>query len=117
MLFGFELFSALRNGLGAEIIEVYPFAIVRALLPSCKHKSTEQGYRDQLGAVAARTGWEARSLETRSSRATMPVATGSLTFTKTIGIVRVSRWKNDGRRGIACHDDVGSQADQFLRER
>ena len=71
MLFGFELFSALRSGLGAEIIEVYPFAIVRALLPSCKHKSTEQGYRDQLGAVAARTGWEARSLETRL-KATVP---------------------------------------------
>ena len=28
----------------------------------------------------------------RSSRATMPLATGSLTFAKTIGIVRVSRW-------------------------
>jgi hypothetical protein len=27
MLFGFELFSALRSGLRAEIIEVYPFAI------------------------------------------------------------------------------------------
>ena len=28
----------------------------------------------------------------RSSRATILLATGSLTFTKTIGIVRVSRW-------------------------
>ena len=28
----------------------------------------------------------------RSSRATMPLATGSDTFAKTIGIVRVSRW-------------------------
>jgi hypothetical protein len=28
----------------------------------------------------------------RSSRGTIPLATGSLTFAKTIGIVRVSRW-------------------------
>ena len=28
----------------------------------------------------------------RSSRGTIPLATGSLTFTKTIGIIRVSRW-------------------------
>jgi hypothetical protein len=28
----------------------------------------------------------------RSSRGTMPMATGSATFAKTIGIVRVSRW-------------------------
>jgi len=57
MRFGFELFASLKGGLRAEVIEVYPFAIVRALLPTCKHKSTEQGYRDQLDAVAARTGW------------------------------------------------------------
>jgi hypothetical protein len=63
MLYGFELFSALRHGLDAEVIEVYPFAIVRALLPSCGHKSTEQGYRDQLAAVAGRTGWEPQDLE------------------------------------------------------
>lgn len=65
MLFGFELFSTLRSGLGAEVIEVYPFAIVRTLLPSCKHKSTEQGYRDQLTAVADRTGWKPHDLEAR----------------------------------------------------
>jgi predicted nuclease with RNAse H fold len=63
MLFGFELFAALRSTLGAEIIEVYPYAIVRALLPSCEHKSTERGYLDQLTAVAGRSGWEARRLE------------------------------------------------------
>jgi hypothetical protein len=65
MLFSFELFSALRSGLGAEVIEVYPFAIVRALLPSCKHKSTEKGYRNQLTAVADRTGWKPHDLEAR----------------------------------------------------
>jgi Protein of unknown function (DUF429) len=71
MLFGFELFSALRSGVGAEVIEVYPFAIVRALLPSCEHKSTEQGYRDQLTAVADRTGWKPPDLEARL-KATVP---------------------------------------------
>jgi predicted nuclease with RNAse H fold len=65
MLFGFELFGCLKSGLRAEVIEVYPFAIIRALLPACGHKSTEQGYRDQLAAVAARTGWEPQNLEAR----------------------------------------------------
>jgi predicted nuclease with RNAse H fold len=65
MLFGFELFASLKDGLAAEVIEVYPFAIVRALLPACQHKTTEQGYRDQLNAVAARTGWAPLKLEAR----------------------------------------------------
>jgi hypothetical protein len=65
MLFGFELFARLRGDLGAEVIEVYPFAIVRALLPACEHKTTEKGYRDQLAAVAARTGWDPHILEAR----------------------------------------------------
>jgi predicted nuclease with RNAse H fold len=63
MLFGFELFNSLRDGLGVEVIEVYPFAIVRALLPACAHKSTERGYRDQLNAVATHTGWKPQDLE------------------------------------------------------
>ncbi len=63
MLFGFELFASLRARLGVEVVEVYPFAIVRALLPNCLHKSTEQGYRDQLAAVDAYTGWEPHNLE------------------------------------------------------
>jgi predicted nuclease with RNAse H fold len=71
MLFGFELFARLTSDLRVEVIEVYPFAIVRALLPTCKHKSTEQGYRDQLDAVAARTGWEPQNLEARL-KATVP---------------------------------------------
>ncbi len=65
MLFGFQLFAQLKARFRAEVIEVYPFAIVRALLPKCAHKSTERGYREQLDAVAARTGWEPRSLEAR----------------------------------------------------
>jgi len=65
MLFGFELFSCLRRDLRVEVIEVYPFAIVRALLPACGHKSTEKGYCDQLRAVADRVGWKSENLEAR----------------------------------------------------
>ena len=65
MLYGFELFNSFRSALAAEVIEVYPFAIIRALLPVCEHKSTEQGYRDQLAAIAARTGWQPEALEVR----------------------------------------------------
>lgn len=71
MLYGFELFSCLRGALAAEVIEVYPFAIVHGLLPSCSHKSTEEGYRDQLSALAARTGWESAGLEA-ALRASVP---------------------------------------------
>ena len=55
----------------------------------------------------------------RSSRATRPLATGSATPAKTIGIVRVSRW----RAAVATvplvriQNDVGLHADQLLRER
>ena len=71
MLFGFELFIHLRKELGVEIIEVYPFEIVRTLLPTCRHKSTEQGYREQLEAVAIRTGWQPQDLEAKL-KATLP---------------------------------------------
>jgi hypothetical protein len=71
MLFGFELFARLKSDLRAEVIEVYPFAIVRALLPACQHKSTREGYRNQLVAIAARTGWEPERLEARL-KATVP---------------------------------------------
>ena len=65
MLYGFELFESFRNGLAADVIEVYPFAIIRALLPACEHKSTRHGYRDQLAAIASRTGWKLQALEAR----------------------------------------------------
>lgn len=71
MLFGFELFASLQRIFEAEVIEVYPFAIVRALLPACEHKSTTKGYTDQLAAVAARTGWGPQDLEARL-KATVP---------------------------------------------
>src|SRR5215468_6822105 len=53
----------------------------------------------------------------RSSRGTRPLATGSVTFTKTIGIVRVSRWRPAVAWVPPVRMDVGLQADQLLRER
>jgi hypothetical protein len=52
----------------------------------------------------------------RSSRGTMPVATGSIMPAKTIGVVRVSPWRAMVRRGPGYQDDVGLRADQLLRE-
>ncbi len=65
MLFGFELFSQLRSQDRGEVIEVYPYAIVPTLAPTCEHKSTEKGYLDQLAAVACRRGWEPGDLEAK----------------------------------------------------
>lgn len=56
MLYGFELFSALREA-GFDTIEVYPYAIIHALLRDHPHKSTDEGYRLQLAAIAECTGW------------------------------------------------------------
>jgi hypothetical protein len=99
MLFGFELFSALRSGPGAEVIEVYPFAIVRALLPSCKHKSTEKGYRDQLTAVADRTGWKPHDLEADSKRQSPEAGMINLTHTWLLGL-QASPPNNDALSAI-----------------
>jgi hypothetical protein len=52
----------------------------------------------------------------RSSRATMLLATGSLRFPKTIGIVRVSRSGGQRSARPVCQNDVGLQADQLSRE-
>jgi hypothetical protein len=65
MLYGFELFSAFRAAFTCDVIEVYPFAIVRSLLAVCAHKSTERGYSDQLAGVSSRTGWGPTELEGR----------------------------------------------------
>lgn len=62
MLYGFELFAALRF-LTPEVIEVYPQAITRTLAGAdCPHKSSEAGYSRQLSAIAKSTGWDARTL-------------------------------------------------------
>ncbi len=63
MQFGFELFTACRAELGAEVIEVYPHAIARRLAPDCLHKSKEAGYQPQLAAMAAASGWAPTALE------------------------------------------------------
>jgi Protein of unknown function (DUF429) len=52
-----------------EIIEVYPYAIVRALLSECSHKSTPEGYQRQLEALARTTGWKGHDLECALRRA------------------------------------------------
>lgn len=76
MLYGFELFSALRRA-GFDVIEVYPFAIARALLPKHPHKSTAEGYGLQLRAVASHTGWEPSEIEPRlRARWVAPSMTG-----------------------------------------
>ena len=60
-----------------------------------------------------KTGWAARSFG--NARGTMLLATGSVTPAKTIGIVRVSRWRAAvaGVESVAMI--VGLQADQLLR--
>ncbi len=55
MLAGFALFEALRRDF--ECIEVYPHAIAWALGVAETHKRHERGFRAQLIALAARTGW------------------------------------------------------------
>ena len=47
----------------------------------------------------------------------MPLATGSFTLAKTIGIVRVPRWTATVTGVELATDDIGLQADQLLRER
>lgn len=63
MLYGFELFSSLRSVGKIQVVEVYPYAIVSELLPGCAHKSTKEGYGNQLSEIASRTGWSSKDLE------------------------------------------------------
>ena len=51
MLFGFELFSALKGGLTAEIIEVAPVCHRAGAAPDPRAQVDGTGYRDQLAAV------------------------------------------------------------------
>ena len=63
MLYGFELFQELRNKLpDKEIIEVYPYSIVKKISPGCMHKSTSEGYEKQLQAVAKATDFDPQKL-------------------------------------------------------
>lgn len=70
MRYGFELFSAFRRN-GWKPIEVYPFAIAHTLLQRHPHKSTDEGYGMQAGAIAERTGWSSSELEAQL-RQTVP---------------------------------------------
>jgi hypothetical protein len=65
MLFGFELFMCLKSDLSADTIEVYPFAIVRAFLPACAHKSNGEGLPRPTRRCITRTGWEPQKLEAK----------------------------------------------------
>jgi predicted nuclease with RNAse H fold len=69
MLYGFEIFKALRARSTSEVIEVYPYAIVHALLRKCPHKSTPEGYWRQLETLAIATGWNCNDLECALGRA------------------------------------------------
>ena len=64
MLYGFKLFAALRRT-GFSLIEVYPFAIMHALLGEHPHKSTAEGYGLQLDVIARCTKWKPSELHAR----------------------------------------------------
>jgi len=66
MLAGFALFRELSQAY--DCIEVYPQAIARSLGCSGRHKSKQQGFEEQLGAVAKATGWETHALHQAISR-------------------------------------------------
>jgi hypothetical protein len=60
MLVGFDLFTCLEQRYNC--IEVFPNAIVRQVAPGAGHKSTAQGFQQQLLAIAAAAGWDASEL-------------------------------------------------------
>jgi predicted nuclease with RNAse H fold len=62
MLYGFELFRALKAW-GVSVIETYPQAVVRLLMNECSSKLTADGFGKQLDAVARATGWDPQRLE------------------------------------------------------
>lgn len=59
MLAGFEIAKVLKPA--APIIEVFPQAIFRRLLPNTSHKSKSGVAAEQLQALAAQTGWPVSS--------------------------------------------------------
>ena len=65
MLYGFKLYEAFRATGQKNVIEVYPYAIVRAVAGDCRHKTTPEGYSRQLAAVAKATGWAPVELDGR----------------------------------------------------
>jgi hypothetical protein len=67
MLFGFELFACLKSDLSADTIEVYPFAIVRALLPACEHSRRRRVTETNLSLYLPARGGNRRSWKRSSS--------------------------------------------------
>lgn len=63
MLYGFALFEELRKSRNTEVIEVFPYAIMRTLLQNSPHKSSAEGYLLQLDAVATAAGSPPNELE------------------------------------------------------
>lgn len=62
MLAGLALFRSLRDRFGAErVIEVYPFAAFDRLGAAARRKTSPEGRRDRLTALAAFGGWESAS--------------------------------------------------------
>jgi hypothetical protein len=68
MLYGFELFRELRAAKREKVVEVYPYAIVCALIRDCPHKTTPDGYSLQLRAVVEASGWTSVELEAQLRR-------------------------------------------------
>lgn len=60
MLVGFELFRRLSRSY--PCIEVFPNAIVHVIAPGCAHKTTAEGFGQQLEAFATAAAWDAHSL-------------------------------------------------------
>ena len=56
MLYGFELFKALRDDY--EVREVYPNSIVHIIAHGSPSKKTSEGYKLQLNAISERTNWK-----------------------------------------------------------
>lgn len=56
MLVGFALFRSL--GASRTVLEVFPHSIVRTIGVASAHKSTVDGYGEQLSAAARATGWD-----------------------------------------------------------
>jgi predicted nuclease with RNAse H fold len=63
MLYGFELFRELRATNAYDVIEVYPYSIVRPFVGDCPPKATPEGYQRQLEAIASKTSWTPADLE------------------------------------------------------
>ena len=63
MLYGFEIFKAFRSTGFNEVLEVFPHAIVHEIARGAERKASKKGFRQQLEAMAVKTGWEPDELQ------------------------------------------------------